>query len=275
MPRPAAGERLYAVGGAVRDLLRERRSNPDPAGAIDLDLALDGDVIALARSVARRTGAEPVIHDRFLTARLTLDGVAVDLARTRSERYPRPGALPRVRPASIEVDLARRDFTVNAMALVVTGPRRGGLLDPFGGVRDLEGGWIRILHDGAFRDDPTRLLRACRYAARLDARLAPGTARAAARDRGFLARLTAGRFGEAWRLLLADAAAAPALEAASRLRLHEVWLPGWRIAPRLRRAFEPASAHAWGVDPPSSSGRSAASGRRIRQCSMRYRSAAP
>ncbi|MCY3919963.1 MAG: hypothetical protein OXG38_09180, partial [Chloroflexi bacterium] len=184
---------LFAVGGVVRDLLRSPRDGPRIS---DLDLAVEGDPGPLLDALARATAIRPTRHDRFGTATLRLGGVRIDLARTRRERYPRPGALPVVRSATIGEDLARRDFSVNAIALGLCGPRRAALLDPFGGRRDLERGLIRALHDRSFRDDPTRVIRACRYAARIDARLAPG---AGARARAALPQLRAlggARFGE-------------------------------------------------------------------------------
>jgi tRNA nucleotidyltransferase (CCA-adding enzyme) len=159
-----AGERAYLVGGAVRDLLLGLE-HPD------LDVAVEGDVLELAR----RLGSEPVSHERFATATVDVDGVRLDLARTRSERYPQPGALPEVEPAPLEADLARRDFTVNAMALPLAGPPE--LIDPHGGRHDLDARVLRVLHPGSFADDPTRALRAARYAARLGLELEPETAR--------------------------------------------------------------------------------------------------
>ena len=235
----AQDARLYVVGGALRDLL-SRRAGRLPRH-LDLDLALDGDARALVDAVVTKTGASVVSHHRFGAARLRLDGVRVDLVRTRRERYPRPGALPVVRPGPIADDLARRDFSVNAMALALTGPQAGTLLDPFHGHADLRAGRIRILHDASFRDDPTRLLRFCRYAARLHARPDRTTAhaihQALQHDHGALRTLSAPRFGTAWRLLLTDPAASDALEQARRLHLTNAWLPGWRLQPRAVRAF--------------------------------------
>ena len=157
------GEKGYLVGGAVRDLLLG-------AEHPDLDVAVDGD----AEAVAGRLGADAVTHERFGTARVDLDGARVDLARTRSETYPHPGALPEVSPAPIERDLARRDFAVNAMAVPLTGPMK--LIDPHGGLDDLRAGRLSVLHPDSFRDDPTRALRAARYAARLGFQLESATA---------------------------------------------------------------------------------------------------
>jgi tRNA nucleotidyltransferase (CCA-adding enzyme) len=159
-----AGEQAFLVGGAVRDLLLGLE-HPD------LDVAVEGDVL----EIARRLGSEPVSHERFATATVEVDGARVDLARTRSERYPRPGALPEVEPAPLEADLARRDFTVNAMAVSLTGAPE--LIDPHGGRDDLDARVLRVLHAASFADDPTRALRAARYAARLGFELEPGTAR--------------------------------------------------------------------------------------------------
>jgi tRNA nucleotidyltransferase (CCA-adding enzyme) len=156
--RAAAAETpVHLVGGAVRDLLLGR----DRA---DLDLVVEGDV----EPIARRMGGEVRAHDRFGTATVRVDGLHVDLARARAESYPRPGSLPEVRPADLGADLARRDFTVNAMALPLAGEPE--LVDPHGGLEDLRAGLLRVLHDASFIDDPTRALRAARYAARLGLR---------------------------------------------------------------------------------------------------------
>jgi tRNA nucleotidyltransferase (CCA-adding enzyme) len=149
----AVGLPAYLVGGAVRDLLLGR----DRA---DLDVAVEGEVVELAR----RLGGEVRAHERFATAAVGVDGLEIDLAATRSETYAHPGALPEVRPASLTADLARRDFTVNAMAVPLAGDPEP--IDPHGGLEDLRRGELRVLHPGSFVDDPTRALRAARYAAR-------------------------------------------------------------------------------------------------------------
>ena len=233
----AEGEALYLVGGALRDWLRQPRSR---RAIVDLDLALEGDVARLAGRLEEQSGARARRHARFATATLLSDeGAArLDIARTRRERYPRPAALPRVRGAPIEEDLARRDFSVNALALGLSGPRTGELLDPFGGEEDLRRGRIRVLQTRSFRDDPTRLLRACRYAARLEGRLERATARLARRDRGGLLALSAERRGQAWRELLQDPAAGGALRVARRLGLAEASVRGWRIPEASVRRFE-------------------------------------
>jgi tRNA nucleotidyltransferase (CCA-adding enzyme) len=163
--RKEATDPVYLVGGAVRDLLLGR-------GRADLDLVVEGD----ASTLAALLGAEPVEHERFGTAKVKLDGHEVDIAGARSETYARPGALPDVTvPADIAADLGRRDFTINAMAIPLGGEPR--LIDPHEGQADLEAGLLRVLHPGSFVDDPTRAIRAARYAARFGFELEPETER--------------------------------------------------------------------------------------------------
>lgn len=152
--RDASRDPVYLVGGAVRDLLLGR----DRA---DIDLVVEGD----AAGLAEKLGVEAVSHERFGTAKVTLDGHEVDIAGARSESYPYPGALPVVTPGvELAADLRRRDFTINAMAVPLQGEPR--LIDPHGGQADLAKGQLRVLHDDSFVDDPTRAIRAARYAAR-------------------------------------------------------------------------------------------------------------
>jgi tRNA nucleotidyltransferase (CCA-adding enzyme) len=177
-----APDPVYLVGGAVRDLLLGR-------GRADIDLVVEGDPAALAAAL----GAEVVeSHSRFGTLKVRLGeeqaevhpqfgrlstlqaGETLDIAAARRERYRRPGALPEVElGAPIRVDLARRDFTVNAMAVPLGESRL--LIDPYDGQVDLEAGVLRAIHPGSFVDDPTRAIRAARYAARFGLTLEPET----------------------------------------------------------------------------------------------------
>jgi tRNA nucleotidyltransferase (CCA-adding enzyme) len=168
------GVRLSLAGGVVRDLLL---GNP----VRDVDLVLEGDGPAFAKELAGAVKASVRVHDRFGTSVLTLpNGERVDVATARRETYASPGALPAVTfPATLAEDLARRDFTVNAMALELSPGRR--LVDPFGGVRDLARRTLRVLHPASFADDPTRALRAVRYANRYGFRIDAETRRAIAR----------------------------------------------------------------------------------------------
>jgi tRNA nucleotidyltransferase (CCA-adding enzyme) len=158
------GVPAYLVGGAVRDLLIG-------AEGVDLDIVVEGDADVLAGL----PGFTPERDSLFLTGKLALGNSEVDVAQARAESYPQPGALPEVQSASIAEDLARRDFTVNAMAVPLA--PGGELLDPHDGVEDLRTGLLRVLHDRSFIDDPTRALRAARYAARFGFELEPDTRR--------------------------------------------------------------------------------------------------
>ena len=161
--RAAAGaESVFLVGGAVRDLLLGRQR-------ADVDVAVVGDPLP----IARRLGGEARVHERFGTATVRVNGIHIDLARTRAESYPAPGALPSVRDAPLHEDLARRDFSVNAMAVPLGGTPE--LVDPHGGLPDLSAHLLRVLHPSSFVDDPTRAIRAARYAARLGLRVEPET----------------------------------------------------------------------------------------------------
>jgi tRNA nucleotidyltransferase/poly(A) polymerase len=160
-------EEIYLVGGAVRDLLLERPT------LHDLDVTTSEDPHELAHALETRGLATVVRASDFLTVKLqTKDGRELDLARFRRETYPEPGALPVVEPAgSIEEDLLRRDFTINALAVGLSGKRFGEIVDVVGGLKDLERRWVRPLHSRSFQEDPTRALRGMRYAHRLGFRL--------------------------------------------------------------------------------------------------------
>jgi tRNA nucleotidyltransferase (CCA-adding enzyme) len=154
----AGEEGVHVVGGAVRDLLLDRT----PA---ELDLVVEGDALPVARRAAERLGGTVVEHPRFGTATVRVGDVVFDLAGAREERYERPGALPEVTVgATLADDLARRDFTVNAFALDL---RSGELIDPFGGVADLERRLLRATTPESFTGDPLRVLRLPRLLLRL------------------------------------------------------------------------------------------------------------
>ena len=172
-----SGEALYVVGGFVRDLVLG-------APSIDFDFVVEGDAIRLASILAERYGGEISSHRRFRTAKWQLDHKGTsfleavnqdvgDLPRTidfvsaRTEFYSHPTALPSVTEGSIKLDLHRRDFSINTLALRLDGQHYGQLLDPWGGGRDLQEGQIRVLHSLSFVDDPTRMLRAVRLEQRL------------------------------------------------------------------------------------------------------------
>lgn len=170
----AEGGAIYLVGGPVRDLLR------GSASLHDIDLVATTDARNVAHRFAAETGATVAKTTDFGTATVRIPdegGTSVDFATARMETYPRPGALPVVAfPAMIGDDLHRRDITINAMALPISPHGFGALLDPTDGLADLRNGIVRILHDASFRDDPTRLYRATRYATRFGFTVEPHTA---------------------------------------------------------------------------------------------------
>jgi tRNA nucleotidyltransferase (CCA-adding enzyme) len=165
----AAGVRgCYLVGGAVRDLLLR-----EPG--LDVDLAVEGDGIVFATELAARLKGHVRPHTKFGTAVVVADEgqdrLRVDVASTRAESYAYPGALPKVVHAGIRSDLARRDFTINAMAVSLKPETFGDLFDYFGGREDLEARRIVVLHNLSFIEDPTRILRAIRYENRYGLRM--------------------------------------------------------------------------------------------------------
>jgi tRNA nucleotidyltransferase (CCA-adding enzyme) len=222
---------VHLVGGAVRDLMLGAKPQ-------ELDLLLEEDLAP----VLERLGASAREYDRFGTATVTLDGVSYDLARARRETYAHPGALPDVSPASLAEDLDRRDFTVNAIALGVFGPRRGVITEVGLAREDLRRRQLRVLHDASFRDDPTRLLRLARYASRLNFEIEPHTAAlaaAAVRD-GALSTVSGARLGTELRLLAGEPEPVAALETLRELGLDGALAPGFGLtnAELARRALE-------------------------------------
>ena len=166
-----SGMALYLVGGVVRDLLLKRKN-------WDLDLTVEGNGIAFARLVAERYGSGLAVFDRFATSRLVFpSGLKIDIATTRRESYAQPAALPEVEPASLNEDLYRRDFTINAMAIQLNPGQFGRLYDPYGGQHDLKAKRLRVLHARSFQDDPTRIFRAIRFEQRFGFRIERSTMR--------------------------------------------------------------------------------------------------
>ena len=179
--------RLALVGGAVRDALLHHQHHDPWRGLPDLDLVVEGSAEALAQHLLQRCGEERVselrVHGSYGTVELVLDGVLLDLAAARQERYPAPGLNPVVQQGPLELDLARRDFTVNALALELplnpVAPQRSvqeRLLDLYGGKAHLACRQLAFMHEASVADDPTRVIRAARYGARLGFSLAPEAA---------------------------------------------------------------------------------------------------
>jgi tRNA nucleotidyltransferase (CCA-adding enzyme) len=232
---PGAGEALealrgedgvYVVGGAVRDAL---------LGTVprELDFVVEGHADPVARRAAHRLGGEVLAHDRFGTATVRTPGGVFDIVSARTETYAAPGALPDVRTgATLAEDLQRRDFTVNTFALPLSG---GEMAFVAGAPEDLEARVLRVLHDGSFEDDPTRLLRLARYAARLGFQPDPHTDELAAKAR--VDTVSGGRLGAELRLLLREPQP-DALLALERHGIGAALLPGFAVDPdRVRAAL--------------------------------------
>jgi tRNA nucleotidyltransferase (CCA-adding enzyme) len=219
--RRSASGGIELVGGAVRDLMLGLRPR-------ELDVVVRGEVEALARELAERLGGEATVHARFGTALVSAPRVDVDLARTRAESYPGPGALPQVRPGTPDEDLQRRDFTVNAIALALAGEDAGSVRAVPGALEDLRARRLRVLHDQSFQDDPTRIVRMVRYAVRLGFEVEPHTAElvAQALQAGALRTVSGQRRGAELRLAFAEPCAVEVLAELDRLGVLSAWEPG-------------------------------------------------
>ena len=221
----------YLVGGAVRDAMLGRAVE-------DIDVVAEGNAIELARTLAERRGGRHHAHEPFLTAAVWLPpGVRLDLATARTEYYRSPAALPEVATSALRQDLYRRDFTINAMAIDLAPARFGELVDFFGGRRDLQRQEIRVLHSLSFLDDPTRAIRAVRFATRLGFEVAAETAHlvAVAVREGVFDNLSGERLRDELVELLEEEHPVEALAELDRLGVLAAILPGVRWSAALRR----------------------------------------
>jgi len=218
----AMGGQAYAVGGFVRDLLLRREN-------LDLDLVVEGDGLAFAEALGRRLGAKVTGHRKFGTAILTLpDAFKVDVATARTEYYEAPAALPTVEHSSIKMDLYRRDFTVNTLAICLNPERYGDLLDFFGGQQDLRDKSLRIIHNLSFVEDPTRILRAARFEVRFGFRLSRHAEQLIgnAVEMGLLSKLSGPRLTTELRLILQEPRPLPILARLQELGVLAAIHPG-------------------------------------------------
>ncbi len=242
---------VYIVGGFVRDLLLDRPS-------LDYDLVVEGDAIAVAKSLARRFGGRVTSHSRFGTAKWILRPGAImntqlqvrnldkvikrgsldelpetlDLVSARTEFYTYPTALPTVERGSIKLDLHRRDFTINTLALRLDGNHYGELHDYWGGLADLRHGLVRVLHSISFVDDPTRILRAVRFEQRFGFQIEGRTLELLTEALSLLDRVSGDRIRHELNIILAENRATASLARMSELgilaAIHKelVW-DGW------------------------------------------------
>ncbi len=266
----AQGQALYIVGGFVRDLLLERPS-------LDFDLVVEGNAIALARALGKRYGGRVVAHRKFGTAKwqivpirenlaralaafLPPEGSAalnpadlpdtLDLVTARTEFYTRPTALPTVAHGSIKLDLHRRDFTINTLALRLDGRHYGELHDYWGGLEDLQRGVIRVLHSLSFVDDPTRMLRAVRFEQRFGFRIEPRTLQLLTEARDLLEKVSGDRIRHELDAMLAEPRAAAMLGRLAQLELLEAIHHALRWNEAARKRLQTLGRAPWPPSPP-------------------------
>lgn len=218
--------RVYVVGGFVRDLFLRTPNQ-------DIDLVVEGDGLTFADKLAKATGGQVKHHHKFSSALVKLpSGICIDVATARLEYYPSPAALPCVELSSLKMDLYRRDFTINAMAIELTKGRLGTLVDYFGGINDLRQKVVRVLHSLSFVEDPTRILRAVRFEQRYGFTIEKQSLRLlrTAIDKGFFNKLSGSRAWNEFQHLLDERGecALLCLQRLRQLHLPEHVFPPWK-----------------------------------------------
>jgi tRNA nucleotidyltransferase (CCA-adding enzyme) len=256
---------LYIVGGFVRDLILEKPS-------LDFDMVVEGDAISLARTLSERYGGTVVSHSRFGTAKWQIGAIrsklvkamesdvalnprdlpeSLDLISARTEFYDHPTALPTVERSSIKLDLHRRDFTINTMALRLDGRHYGDLYDYWGGLNDLHNLQVRVLHSLSFVDDPTRLLRAIRFEQRFHFQIESRTRELMEQACPLLKQVTGTRLRHELDLMLNEPQAVDMLARLSELDLLSAIHPdlGWstELAKPLEFILNNKPSKAWGL----------------------------
>ena len=224
------GARTYLVGGAVRDALLGLK-------VTDIDIAVVGMTSGFPRGAAAALNGKVVAHSQFNTFALNASGRHIDLALARHEDYAHPGALPTVAPGTIQQDLARRDFAINAMAASINTNSGGELLDPFNGQDDLNRRIVRVLYENSFRDDATRILRAARYAVRLGFTLNPQTEHLLSRDSSYLDTISGARLRHEFERVLQEGRAVSTLDMLHRLGALQSIHPSLALDPPTERAL--------------------------------------
>lgn len=218
-------QELYLVGGMVRDLVRGESS-------ADIDLSVVGNGPGYATALSNELDGQVTKVSKFGTAAIETDTLTIDVATARIETYEHPGALPNVTPSGITEDLARRDFTINAMAIDLTSNSWGELIDPHGGMSDLMMKRIKTLHVDSFADDPTRALRAVRYESRLGFKIQSSTIDDMQRDGAHFDAVSPARVLADFRYILGETSRAEALSRAEELGVLGFISPAFRISSR-------------------------------------------
>ncbi|MCX7857512.1 MAG: CBS domain-containing protein [Deltaproteobacteria bacterium] len=236
------GYRAYLVGGFVRDLLLRKEN-------YDVDVVIEGDGIKFAKELAKTYSLKIKEHKEFGTAKVWYpDGFTVDIATCRLEYYSEPGSLPVVEKGSLKLDLLRRDFTINTLAISLNKNTFGELIDFFGGQRDIKDRTIRVLHSLSFVEDPTRILRALRFEHRFEFRISKHTMnliRNAVRM-GFLSKIEGKRIWSELRLIFSEHSPEKILKRLEDLGILSAIFHGLRFTDRTYRLFqEVGSIHRW------------------------------
>jgi tRNA nucleotidyltransferase (CCA-adding enzyme) len=255
---------IYIVGGFVRDLILERPS-------FDFDIVVEGDAVAFSHSLAEKYGGRVVSHRRFGTAKWQIKTEwqslhkilgfdqntpidlpdSLDFISARTEFYDHPSALPTVERSSIKLDLHRRDFTINTLALRLDGRHYAELYDFWGGLEDLEKKQVRVLHSLSFVDDPTRLLRAVRFEQRFQFQIEKRTLQLMTEARNLLKQLSGERIHHELDLILNEADPAAILQRLQDLSLLEYIHPGlkWdrKYEAPLMQAINFAKSNVWNL----------------------------
>ena len=229
------GTPLYIVGGAVRDLIIGRPVE-------DLDLVVEGDAETFAYLVAKRLSGHVVSKSQFSTAKVRVGDILLDFITARNEHYHKPGALPQIAHGTIIEDLSRRDFSINTMAVALHLGKEHPLIDQFGGMKDIQDGLIRSLHDKSFTDDATRILRAIRYEQRLGFSMESNTQNFLTRDLRMIDTISGERLRKEFHRCLSEENSIMILSRASELGILPAINPVLRnTLPTLRLAYTAAS----------------------------------
>ncbi|MDD6173435.1 MAG: hypothetical protein PUB86_04010 [Elusimicrobia bacterium] len=221
--------KAWAVGGFARDTLIGKNTE-------DIDICVEGDTSPLIKFCAEKYGADVVRFNDFATARVNLScGLKLDFVRCRAEVYDKPGALPKVRPAGLKEDLFRRDFTANALALSIMPDEFFKEYDFFNSEEAVLKGYIKVLHDKSFLDDPTRLFRAVRFAARFNWSIETSTERLMreAVEKGYVNFISRQRAAHEFIKILAESRPYQALKCAAEYKLVDFVFTGLKLNPKI------------------------------------------
>jgi len=223
----------FAVGGFVRDLLLKNRNH-------DLDIVVEGDGILYAKQLARQLEGRYITHERFKTAMVLLpSGFKIDIATARLEYYEYPAAMPTVELSSIKLDLSRRDFTINAMAIHLNPIHFGVLIDFFNSQNDLKQKTIKVLHNLSFVEDPSRIFRAIRFEKRMEFLISPHTKRLIlnAVDMNLFGKTDDPRFLAELKIIFSEENPLPAIERLAEFKLFKFLWPDLRPHLKIDRRF--------------------------------------